>query len=145
MRKRTVALIFGTVAVIVLTGVIAWWALAFRERGPEQSSKSGYLAWIAYQEVKRELQISDRMTISDAERLLSDAWHHITCPMRGDFTEHLFFFGSHDIGKTGIVLVEVRRTEQGEAVTDVYIVESYMAMQYGCVKADPLLTPNRQG
>ena len=69
------------------------------------------------------------MTLKEAKALLGDAWHHAACdygeydPTLGNW--HLFFFGSHELNKTGVVLLRSMGPVDDQVVSFVGSIENY--------------------
>lgn len=69
------------------------------------------------------------MTIGEAEQIVLDAWGHKQCDYE-TLSHHIFFVGSHNPERVGLVLVETRVLDGQEKVTGVYAPEPYEVSLY---------------
>jgi uncharacterized membrane protein len=88
-------------------------------------------------EARRSNSLADRaatrvhvgMDFDQALPLLSDAWHHTACAR--EYPQlHLFFFGSTDLSRSGVLMLTVDRLDGRETITAINGVEHYQLFLY---------------
>ncbi|MAG35306.1 MAG: hypothetical protein CL878_03530 [Dehalococcoidia bacterium] len=133
IRRRTALLAVLLVAVL---GCVGWYGIKTVE-----VRYSRMLADTA------RARLHKGMPMQEAEVLLDDAWHHLHCPYQdvgsGPWSHYLFLYGSHDLHRTGIVVVRASGPPGEQVITSVASEENYNLHLYDeCSDLDLSVTRN---
>lgn len=124
MKLTRARLFLALAAVAIVVGTADLWIASLTGAGVDQERVN---SWALADEARARVQVG--MTLQEAEALLSDAWHHAACdygeydPTLGNW--HLFFFGSRDLDKTGVVILRSMGPVDDQVVSFVGSVENY--------------------
>jgi hypothetical protein len=81
------------------------------------------------------------MPLREAEAALDDSWHHFDCPVTARSSLYFYFYGSHDLERTGIVLLGATGEPDRRIVALVQPLENRLLYQFnGCTPLDLSVT-----
>jgi hypothetical protein len=81
------------------------------------------------------------MPLGEAAAMLDDSWHHFDCQVTARSSLYFYFYGSHDLERTGIVLLGATGAVDRRTVVLVQSFENRLLYQFdGCTPLDLSVT-----